>query len=292
MPTPFKRQRTPAQLANDQRMRERAAATKAANQAAATPDEASASLTLDAIQHDASPVGPVAQADPEDNAGAGALLAEIARIATEASGRGAAARQSVTKIEDLLGKIDPRSPEALALAESPVIQAFLDQMAERMSRDPNLAPGSLVGVGMAQQKKHWQFKDVHDRMMEWYATGKGNPDFKPVEFLPNETMPLTWNGIGITVEADREAIVPKCYHDIYQERRRALRSAEQHAAHLFKARDGVAFNDPLVDPSIIDNDGTRRVRGSGRGPIPGMPGLYQPGGGGFDVGEEATEGVA
>ena len=252
--TTTKRPRTAAQRANDQKMRDDALRTREANRRQHPED---------------------APASPDD------LVQELANLFATASKDRGARQRDLADAERILGKMDPfKYPE---LADSPVIQRFVDQMAERTNQDPGVPPGTLVGTGLGLHKKIWQHKDVLDRMLIWeYGPDdpkwpQRDPAFEPVTFIPMETIPITWQGLTVTVISREVAKVPRCFYEIYEERNRALVTGEQFVQFLFKLRSHL--DSSKVDVSILENPAVARIRSMGQG-------TYFPGAGGFDVGEE------
>ena len=253
-----KRERTTKQLANDQRMREKAA------------------LERDFLRA-ADPEAVSETGQPED------LVLELANLFGAASQQRGLRARDIEDAERILSKMDPfKYPE---LADNPTVQRFIEQMNTRAQANADVPPGSLIGTGLGQQKKIWQHKDVLDRMLIWIygpedpAWPRRDPAFKPVTFIPMETITLTWQGLSVTVITREEATVPQCFYDLYTGHNLALVTGEQFAQFLFKKRDRL---DPTkVDVSILDNPAAARVRGAGEG-------TYFPGAGSFEVGEDTA----
>ncbi len=67
-------------------------------------------------------------------------------------------------------------------------------------------PGKLVHG----QKTIWTYKDCLDR-------------YEVVSFIPEETIPLNFNGVKVQAFSGIEMHVPKCFKKVYDDHRKALR---------------------------------------------------------------------
>ena len=204
--------------------------------------------------------------EPEETQTSDDILARLGAAILDAA-KGKSQRSKVlVQVEELLGKLSPRDyPE---LAANPVVQEFLDQIEEtHIDRHPDDPPGTIYNAGaLGATKKRWQWRDLQD--------------FPLATFTPTETIPITWNGLELILVADLEMTVPKCFKDVYDERRRGLETARQHAAVMMRQRDAITG---AADPSVL-GPGTARVRSSGMGSTG-----YRPGAGMFAPGEEGGE---
>lgn len=195
------------------------------------------------------------------------ILANLAAVFAQAAGNKAAHAKALGEVEAVLSKLSPKDfPE---LAESPVIQQFLDQMAERNAElHPDDPPGTIYNRGtLGMTKKRWQWSDLKDA--------------ERVRLTPTETIPITYQGLTMVLQADMDMEIPKPFYDVYMERRRGMETARQHAAFLFRQRDNIDPN--RADPSVLSSS-SGMVRGHGQGNTG-----YKPGAGAFNPGEEPTE---
>jgi hypothetical protein len=200
-------------------------------------------------------------------AGAFDFLKRLGTALLESGGGRAERNKTLAELEAVLVKLSPRDyPE---LAENPVIQQFLEVMAERKAEASDDPPGTIYNAGtLAATKKRWQWRDL--------------ARFPVVTFTPNETIPVTFQGLTLMLIADTEMAVPSIFKDIYDERRRGHETAREHAAFLFRQRDQI---DPTrADPSVVGySSGLVRGHGMGRDG-------YRPGAGAFPIGAEEGEG--
>lgn len=68
----------------------------------------------------------------------------------------------------------------------------------------------LPGKKVSGMKTAWTYRDMLER-------------FQIISFIPDETLPLTWNGIKVQAIAGIEMHVPKPFFDIYTRHKLALR---------------------------------------------------------------------
>lgn len=152
---------------------------------------------------------------------------------------------------------------AKAIFKDERIQQLVEMISDEKAQNSTDPPGTIKPgwIGNTQvngfTKKEWTEADLAK-----CRDGAG----KFVTFTPVETVPVFWNGIMRQLIADEEITVEKCFKDIYDEHRRQLRRAGEHAAYLFKQRD------TLSDPSMVTAEGAR-VRGLAE------QGWFKPGGG-------------
>ena len=190
-------------------------------------------------------------------------FADFARILGDADTERAQQDAAIDGIETLLGSLKPG--DYPKLAEHPVVQKFVDLIAERKAVKGERVPGMVVGDGLAQRDEPWRMEDVMKR-----ATDPTHPDyeaFKLVEWPGRETIYLGWNGLAIWVFEDRPTLIPKVFMDVYNEHRRQLAAAKQHQDYLFAARGKFGGSGPdgvPADPTIMAGPGgvrTRMLRG-------------------------------
>lgn len=180
----------------------------------------------------------------------------------EADQRGVAGRAVVKRIEDILLEIGSNA-DYRQLAGSEVIQAFVERFNDARQTTSDVKPGQIMNPGsILQTKRPWTWDDL-----------KG---CDTVTFIPNETLPITWNGLTVYVNTDIETTIPAVHYGIYQEHRRLMRAGREHAEYLAGQRTTVS------DPSIISTDSVR-IRGSA------SAGHFIPGGGLISRGTTSEE---
>lgn len=135
------------------------------------------------------------------------------------------------EVEAFLGKLTVKDfPD---LAESPVVQSFV-----QMLGGGDLQPGQTARRGtLAERTRDWTWRDLDQ--------------FPKVMFTPRETIPLTWNGLSVQLVDDVEVTLPKPFHDIYQEHRRAIQQAARHEAYL------MGKSDQPPDPNWLTDESAR-----------------------------------
>jgi len=248
-----KQPRSPAQIAHVEKLKAMHAAKNVAREAAG------ATAVID-------------RPDGEDD-----VFAQLAAALSDV-GKGREARNAkLAEVDRVLGSLDPR--EYPGLHDNPVVQKFIEVMTERVAElHPDDPPGTIYDRGQPNEKKKpWQWRDV---WKAFPAPGGGEGDIETVEVTPNETMPLTWNGLKIVIVADTQQWIPRPHYEVYQEVRRGRETARQHAAMMFHQRDRITG---IADPSVA-SENTGRVRGRGMGKEG-----YRPGAGGFNPYTEGAE---
>jgi len=207
------------------------------------------------------------------------LIAQLGQALLQSGKSRAERNRQLSEVERVLSKLSPRDfPD---LADNPVVLRFLDAMAERQAElHPQDPPGTIYNKGtLAANKKRWQWSDLRP---VYDSDGKLIRGMPEITFTPIETIPVTYNGLTLMLIAEQEMTIPKCFYDIFMERRRGLETAREHAAVLFRQRGGI---DPTrADPSVM-GEATARVRGHGMGSEG-----YRPGAGMFPLGAEEGEG--
>ncbi len=150
---------------------------------------------------------------------------ELSRAASDKEGRTARLKE----VEATLSKI--KLADFPELADSPVVQAFVKAMGF-----DDLTPGEVRNRGtLAEREREWTWKDLER--------------FPRVKFIPNETVPITFNGLTIQVVADQEIEVPEPFYNIWQDYRKAKREARQHEQYL------LGFTDQPPDPNWLTVEG-------------------------------------
>jgi hypothetical protein len=87
-----------------------------------------------------------------------------------------------------------------------VLEEAEDKVEQRAIDEKNTKPGQVVN-GF---KRAWTMKECEAAF--------------PVKvFMPEETVPLTWNGLRVQAIAGVQMAVPECFYDIYVKHREALR---------------------------------------------------------------------
>jgi hypothetical protein len=170
----------------------------------------------------------------------------------DASARNASGRAIVRKIEAILTEIGSNA-DYRQLAESEAIQDFVAKLSEVRSLDQDIQPGQIMNPkSPLATKRPWTWGDL-----------KG---CETKTFIPNETLPVTWNGLTVYLNADVETTIPIYHYETYMEHRRLTRTGREHAEYLAHQRAHVS------DPSMITAE-SARIRGAA------TAGHYVPGGG-------------
>lgn len=153
---------------------------------------------------------------------------------------------ALRQIGNLVDTLDFKAhPDLLKNAD---VQKFIDLVSDaRVSAPPaDLPPGSPIGQGWAQEKKPWTTRDI------W--SDRGIPI---VEYTPRETLTVIWNGEPCHFQEDVTVMVPKCFVDLAEDRRKQMRSAAEHAKYLFKSNYNPALLDPTMHGRPVDQQGFR-----------------------------------
>lgn len=148
------------------------------------------------------------------------LGAELQAVADDQVARA----EKLREVESVLGRLRVRDfPE---LAESPVIQRFVSLFAET----EGMRPGEVRNRGtLAQVEREWSMGNIQAEVQAGRMALK--------RFVPNESLPLTFNGVTLFVSAGEECEVPECFYDIYRNRQHALRQARVNEAYLLGQSD-------------------------------------------------------
>lgn len=188
-------------------------------------------------------------------------LASLGSALADAAGSQRDKEKIKDQILERIGTLDKDTAKALLRDER--IQRLLEMISDEKAQNSSDPPGTIKPgwIGNTQvngfTKKEWTEADLRK---ETNAAGK------PVTFIPVETIQVFWNGLMRQFIADEEITVEKCFKDVYDEHRRAMRIAGEHASYLFKKRDNVS------DWSLITAEGAR-ARGLAE------TGWFVPGGG-------------
>jgi hypothetical protein len=185
----------------------------------------------------------------EDSSG---LLASLGQALLRAAGEKGEQAKALETLKEILPKLSVK--EFPKLADEPVIQEFVERLAREKAASSDDPPGTIYNRGtLAEFKKDWTIKDLEKSGMPL------------ITFTPAETILVTWNELRCQLIADQEITCYKCFYDVYQEHRRAMGFAREHAAFLF--RKGPATHPDMALPDAA------RARATGD------DGWYVPGGG-------------
>lgn len=111
------------------------------------------------------------------------------------------AKRVKRKVERALKTI-PNAQEAVA-----VVDEIVDKAEERVEQEPEQrVPGLAVG----DTKTSYTYQDLCSM-------------FPIVSFIPEETIPLTYNGVRVQALQGVEIHVPQCFKRLYDQHRRELR---------------------------------------------------------------------
>ena len=243
-------ERTPAQLANDNRLRSQAWERRTGEKA-----------TVVAPSRDPSRI-------VKDET---AALSEFATLAAElgtAANDSAAADAVVGKILSLLDGLDTDTKRAVM--KRPAMQKLMEgALAVEPPIPAGAAPGSYTyqmvnGQQVPFMKKPWQWNDL-----------KGSPQ---KTFVPSYSDTIIWNGLRVSVRANEEITLPCEFYGVYMDKIKFTREAEAHAAYLMGQRDTV-LGSVLGPPDAPTS--SARVRATATiNPNTGRPAaIYVPGGG-------------
>jgi len=162
------------------------------------------------------------------------VVAQLEALGAElqATARDKQARQTtLKKIEELLGSLKIKDYQELA--ESPVVQNLVKVLGYG-----DVAPGQAIMRGtLAERIRDWTWEDVAKQ--------------RKVRFIPAESLPLIYNGLRIDVVQDIECEVPEGFYNIYLERRKAIREAQQHERYL------LGHTDQPPDPNWLTEESAK-----------------------------------
>jgi len=109
-----------------------------------------------------------------------------------------------------------------------IVEDLSEEVEAKIANEPQ---GRRPGMTIGTDKVAWTVKDIRDLKDE-----HGNQQFPDVTFIPERTIPLTWNGIRVQAIAGRELKVPKCFKDIYDRSIRVSIEAPQEDERALKER--------------------------------------------------------
>lgn len=107
------------------------------------------------------------------------------------------------------------TPEAEDLLDE--VESKLDELRETQKGTDGtpLKPGMIVRHGKGKRKIPYTMKDLREL-------------FPMVTFIPEENVPVTYNGITVYLQADQEVTIPSCFKTVYDDHRRLDRLAARH----------------------------------------------------------------
>lgn len=141
-------------------------------------------------------------------------------------------------------KADPKeltpAPKELTPAEAEARRAALIAELDALPtpKVEGLKPGSKIGDGVTSEyvpyTTQW-FLDVEARRKDVGPDGKlVTPDYQLHEFIPNETLDVTIQGVSFRVLAGRRCKLPTPHYNVYVDRLNRL----QEAADMFNPPEG------------------------------------------------------
>ncbi len=89
------------------------------------------------------------------------------------------------------------------------------QVDDKLAEDNNRPGMPVKGVG----KVPWTMKEIEKV-------------FPVVEYVPDETMPVTWNGVKIQCFAGVSQLMPSCFRDVMENRKRKMRRVNENVRNL------------------------------------------------------------
>ncbi len=168
------------------------------------------------------------------------LLKKAAESLTRAANDRENRATILKEVEAILGKL--RIVDFPELADSPVVQAFLKTMGIN-----DLRPGEVKARGtLAEREREWSWGDIQAKVL--------SKEFKLHKFTPNESLPLTFQGITLYIRANEECEIPDCFYDIYKDHMKAVKNAAIHERYM------LGQSDELPDKSFGDYAESARVR--------------------------------
>lgn len=170
--------------------------------------------------------------------------------------------EALRQLGTLLDQLNPKDhPE---LVDDPTIAAFVEQVTSnriQQAEKLGLPPGTQVGTGMGQDGVPWHYTDLpkycrkplpgHEK--DWMVALPGHegeplnisnsriieefsePDL--ITFIPNQYIPITWNGLTCYFHADEPLTTYKVFYDTWMESKRLGRIGDQHKAYMFGSSD-------------------------------------------------------
>lgn len=174
------------------------------------------------------------EADAEDPTSED-VLAQLAGLFQQASSAKTGREKAVSDALEVLGKLDPfKYPD---IADNATVQAFVEKVQQQRAQSLDVAPGTILGSGLAAFKKPWTKNDL--------LKGKGLPVEEArakgliewMEYTPFKNMDVTWQGIRIVWRARQRGYFPKSHIDTFESSISADEWNERHAAWLFNNPD-------------------------------------------------------
>ena len=137
----------------------------------------------------------------------------FAKAATDVENRD----KVLKEVEKTLSKI--KLTDAPTLAESPIVQAFIKAMGLG-----DLAPGQTKAPGtLAERSRDWSMADIATMPRK--------------TFTPMESLPLTWNGLTVYVQAGEEYNLPEPFYNVWREHVYAVRQAQINEKYMLGQTD-------------------------------------------------------
>ena len=122
------------------------------------------------------------------------------------------------------------------LAESPVVKTLLSALGIK-----DLQPGQVANKGtVVEREREWTWADV-------------NATFALKTFTPDESLPLTFQGLTLHIFSGEECTIPECFYEIWRQHKYAMKQAAIHERYL------LGQSDKPPDPNYF-TDETARVR--------------------------------
>lgn len=228
-----KRERTPAQRANDERLkghRPGTAVQRVANEGEVLESE-------DSVL---------------------AFLTDVSDRYKASKGKRSQQAALVKEALGIINKLDAHAYPELFADEG--FQNLIEAFSERQTvpGQETLPPGSTIRKGpFVEDLKAWRWDDIKEDGGIYIEAYKGPMpwvDYTPRGLPAPGRQYVCWQGLEFIFVNDETVHVPKCFVDVLEESFRAQRRAEAHAEFLFKQKNSVPHTD-LLDPATI------RVRG-------------------------------
>lgn len=166
-----------------------------------------------------------AVAEPEPELAEDDPLGDLIAALGKARNKKASTAKDLEELGAILDRIDPKAnPE---LADDPTIEAFLDKIGQarlKKAEQTGLAPGTVIGTGMAERDVPWKLADVN-------LLPDGSKEL--VTWTPNETIPVFYNGVMCQCIADVPMTTEKAFMDVYLEHKRLVQVANEHRQYMF-----------------------------------------------------------
>lgn len=168
--------------------------------------------------------------------GDGTLLAKLALFLGEKASTKAEEDRKALEAVKVLGQLDPK--KHADIFESPEVQTLIERVMEARAQSTDVAPGSYIREGHIVTKRPWQWNDLAEGKVEW------------VDFMPTETIPVTFQGLTYYFKARQRVRCPKVFVDLVNNRYDEQEFGEKHAAWLMGV-PGVRPHRDMVSPYAI-----------------------------------------